>query len=103
MQTDMIGTLTTKPNIVIARSPRRIRKPNPALKLKLARADGRMTALGGVWEGWRSPEGEIVRAFAIITVPASPDIADLHDRIPLVLEERDWPAWLSDSISVLTN
>ncbi len=57
MQTDMIATLTTKPNIVIARSPRRIRKPNPALKLKLARADGRMTALGGVWEGWRSPQG----------------------------------------------
>jgi putative SOS response-associated peptidase YedK len=56
-----------------------------------------MTALGGVWEGWRSPEGEIVHTFAIITVPAGPDIADLHDRMPPVLEERDWPAWLSET------
>lgn len=41
-----------------------------------------MIALGDVWEGWRSPEGEVLRTFAIITVPAGPDIADLHDRMP---------------------
>ena len=60
-------------------------------------ADGQVMALGGVWEGWRSPEGEILRTFAIVTVPANPDVADLHDRMPLVLEERDWPAWLAET------
>lgn len=27
----------------------------------------------------------------IITVPASPDVAELHDRMPLIVEEGDWP------------
>jgi putative SOS response-associated peptidase YedK len=62
----------------------------------IARADGHVMALGGLWEGWRSPEGEVLRTFTIITVPANPDVVELHDRMPLVLEERDWPAWLGE-------
>jgi putative SOS response-associated peptidase YedK len=62
----------------------------------IARADEQVMGLGGLWEGWRSPEGEILRTFAIITVPASPDVAELHDRMPLMLEQRDWPAWLGE-------
>jgi putative SOS response-associated peptidase YedK len=65
----------------------------------IARADGHIMALGGLWEGWRSPEGEILRTFVIITVPASPDVAELHDRMPLIVEEGDWPAWLGEAES----
>jgi putative SOS response-associated peptidase YedK len=56
-------------------------------------------ALGGLWEGWRSPEGEVLRTFAIITVPANPDVAELHDRMPLIIEERDWLVWLGEAAS----
>jgi putative SOS response-associated peptidase YedK len=65
----------------------------------IARSDGQIMALGGLWEGWRSPEGEILRTFVIITVPANPDVAELHDRMPLIIEERDWSAWLGEAES----
>ena len=42
-------------------------------------------ALGALWEGWRGPDGEVVRSFAIVTTPASREVAGLHDRMPLIL------------------
>jgi putative SOS response-associated peptidase YedK len=63
----------------------------------IARTDGVPLAFGGLWEGWRSPEGEVVRSFAIITTAANAEMDGLHDRMPLVLEEADWPAWLGET------
>ena len=42
-------------------------------------------ALAGLWENWRSPSGECIRSFAIITTTPNELCAELHDRVPLVL------------------
>lgn len=42
------------------------------------------------------PEGEILRTFTILTVPANPEVAELHDRMPLIVKEREWPVWLGE-------
>jgi putative SOS response-associated peptidase YedK len=62
----------------------------------IARSDGSPLAFGGIWEGWRSPDGEVLRTFAIITTPANREMSTLHDRMPLVLEEPDWCLWLGE-------
>ena len=62
----------------------------------IARADGAPLAFAGLWEGWRSPDGETLRTFAILTTNANADMAVLHDRMPVVLEAADWPAWLRE-------
>ena len=62
----------------------------------IARADKAPLAFGGIWEGWRSPEGEVLRSFAIITTGANREMSALHDRMPLVLEEPDWRLWLGE-------
>ena len=62
----------------------------------IARADEAPLAFGGVWEGWRSPEGEFLRTFVIIITGANREMAALHDRMPLVLEEPDWRLWLGE-------
>lgn len=74
-------------------------KPSGKSKLPyaVARADGAMMALGGLWEGWRGADGEVERTFTILTTPASPALADLHQRMPLVLEPAAWPAWLGEA------
>jgi putative SOS response-associated peptidase YedK len=62
----------------------------------IARADEAPLAIGGIWEGWRSADGEVLRTFAIITTPANREMSKLHDRMPLVLEEADWRLWLGE-------
>ena len=51
----------------------------------IARTDGAPLAFAGLWEGWRSPEGETLRTFTIATT-AGPDMEGLHDRMPVILE-----------------
>jgi putative SOS response-associated peptidase YedK len=62
----------------------------------IARADEVPLAIGGIWEGWRSADGEVLRTFAIITTPANREMRELHDRMPVVLEEPDWRLWLGE-------
>lgn len=65
----------------------------------IARKDARPMALAGIWERWRAPDVEILRTYTIITTAANDDMRGLHDRMPLVLEERDWPVWLGEEQS----
>jgi putative SOS response-associated peptidase YedK len=57
-------------------------------------ADGSLMALAGLWEFWRSPDGEPVRSATVITVPAVGEMADIHDRMPLMLPRESWGDWL---------
>jgi len=63
----------------------------------IARTDGAPLAFAGLWEGWRSPDGETLRTFDIITTSANADMAGLHDRMPVVLEAAAWPVWLGEA------
>ena len=53
-----------------------------AARQQLARADGKVLAIAGLWNGWRSPEGQCVESFAVFTVGAEDGqrhVALLHD------------------------
>jgi len=64
---------------------------------RVVRTDGRPLALAGLWAGWRDPETDQVRrTFTIVTTAPNDALADLHDRMPVMLEERDWDQWLVD-------
>ncbi len=63
----------------------------------IARADGAPVALAGLWEGWRSPEGETLRSFTIVTTTANATMSALHERMPVILEQNDWPLWLGEA------
>jgi putative SOS response-associated peptidase YedK len=48
--------------------------------------DGAPFGLAGIWENWKEPaSGEWVRTFAVITTDANELVADIHDRMPVVL------------------
>jgi putative SOS response-associated peptidase YedK len=53
-------------------------------------------ALAGLWETWRSPAGERVRSFTIVTTAANPLLAPIHDRMPVILAAENWPVWLGE-------
>jgi len=65
------------------------------LPFRVVRGDGRPLALAGLWAGWRDPATETVRrTFTIITTTPNEALAELHDRMPVVIDEDAWDRWL---------
>jgi hypothetical protein len=56
----------------------------------VALADHGLMILAGLWENWRSPAGEWVRSFAIVTTTPNELCAELHNRMPVVLGPERW-------------
>jgi SOS response associated peptidase (SRAP) len=63
----------------------------------MALVDRGIMALAGLWENWRSPAGERVRSFAMVTTRPNALCAELHDRMPVVLAPEAWPVWLGEA------
>lgn len=62
-------------------------------------ADGDM-AFAGIWNRWTDPTtGEAVRTCAIITTDAAPEIAGIHDRMPVWLPPDTWDDWLDRNLT----
>jgi putative SOS response-associated peptidase YedK len=59
--------------------------------------DGTPFGFAGIWENWKQPSsGEWARTFAVITTDANELVADIHNRMPVILAPGDYPRWLSD-------
>src|SRR5580704_8587217 len=54
-------------------------------------AGGRLMAMAGLWDTWRSPQGEHVKSFTIVTTTPNELCAKLHNRMPVVLKSEAWP------------
>lgn len=52
-------------------------------------------ALAGIWECWQSKDGSEIDTAAILTTSANAVLAAIHDRMPVILEPRQFDAWLS--------
>jgi putative SOS response-associated peptidase YedK len=65
----------------------------------VARADGAPMAAAGLWEGWRSPAGEVLRSYTILTTAACEVLRHLHERMPVILEPLHWALWLGEEAS----
>jgi len=64
---------------------------------RVVREDGRPLALAGLWAGWHDPSiDQVRRTFTIVTTGPNDAMADLHDRMPVVLGEASWDRWLAD-------
>jgi putative SOS response-associated peptidase YedK len=62
---------------------------------RIFRADGRPLALAGLWSGWRNPEtDEVRRTFTIVTTTPNTVVAELHNRMPVIIPDDAWGRWL---------
>ncbi len=53
--------------------------------------------LAGLAETWIGPNGEELDTVAIVTAPASADLAVLHHRVPVTIAPDDFDRWLDCS------
>ncbi|HEX3987544.1 MAG TPA: SOS response-associated peptidase [Acidobacteriaceae bacterium] len=64
-----------------------------------ALANGEPLAFAGLWQRWRSPDRtpdrpEEIETFSIVTTEANQLTAPAHNRMPVILEPRDYDRWL---------
>lgn len=64
----------------------------------IGREDREPFCFGGPWESWRDPaaatDTPALDTFAIVTTSPNALMAPLHDRMPVIVAEADWEAWL---------
>lgn len=61
----------------------------------ISAADGGLLGFAGLWDRWKSPEGEEIVSATIITRPADAFMAKIHTRMPSMLQPVDFDGWLS--------
>jgi putative SOS response-associated peptidase YedK len=75
-------------------------KKTPGQKKKqpmfIHRPDGAPLAFAGLWAIWRDEAGEELHSCTIITTSANEDVAEVHDRMPVILAPGDWGPWLAE-------
>ena len=61
--------------------------------MRIVLKSGEPFGFAGLWERWKSPEGEVVRSCTIITTVPNELMEPIHDRMPVILSkeaEREW-------------
>ena len=68
------------------------------------RPDGEPYAFAGLWERWRPEPGQPwVLSCSIITGAANDKMAEIHDRMPIVLPPERWQQWLDPGTTDVGN
>lgn len=79
-----------------------------AVSTRIRRADGTPMGIAGIWTGWKSPDGSVVRSFTMLTINAEthPFMRNFHKpedekRMVVVLNEDAYGAWLGAPVELV--
>ena len=61
--------------------------------------DSSPLAFAGIWDSWKSPEGEAVESCSILTTTSNTLVATLHDRMPVILHPTEFDLWLDRTMN----
>lgn len=61
----------------------------------IQRRGGRPFAMAGLWDEWVSPAGELIRSCTVVTTAPNALMAQVHDRMPLILLPEEVDRWLT--------
>ena len=66
-----------------------------------ARDDSPALTVAGLWDEWKNREtGERLKSCTMIITEPNTIVADIHDRMPALLSEKDFEPWLGGEASV---
>lgn len=67
---------------------------------RIERADGKPFYIAGLWDIWMDVDTNVLLpTFAMITMTPNRAMAEIHDRMPAILERSDIKTWLNGSLS----
>lgn len=105
-------TITEKPSYKTALRARRCLVPADAfyewkqngdkVPYRIYLKNSRLFAFAGLWDRWRTPDGNEISSFTIITTGANRFMQSIHNRMPVILRREDEQLWLgSDNAAEL--
>ncbi len=103
-------TVTEKPAFREAFESRRCLIPADGFYewLRLAKAkqpfhfglqDDSLFAFAGLWDRWKNASGQVVESCSILTTEPNALLADVHDRMPVILNPQHYGLWLDPGFS----
>lgn len=60
--------------------------------------DGEIFAFAGLWDRWIDPHGKEIESCTIITTIPNSHLADIHDRMPVILPSGAYASWLNPAM-----
>lgn len=60
--------------------------------------DGALFGIAGLWEVWQSPDGSEILSCSILTTSPNERMAEIHDRMPVILDPADYDRWLDPAL-----
>ncbi len=67
--------------------------------MRITLKSGEPFGFAGLWETWKSPEGELVRSCTIITTSPNELMEPIHNRMPVILPRDAEAQWLDVGLS----
>jgi len=51
--------------------------------------------MAGLWDEWRSANGELIKTYTVITTTPKPEYAHIHKRMPVILPPSEIDIWIN--------
>jgi len=61
--------------------------------------DDSLFAFAGLWDQWEDAAGAAIESCSILTTTPNTLLADVHDRMPVILRREDYDLWLDPGFS----
>ena len=60
--------------------------------------NGEVFAFAGLWDRWQGADGKAIESCTILTTMPNELLADVHDRMPVILHPDNYDRWLDPSM-----
>lgn len=67
--------------------------------MRIMTKNGKIFAMAGIWNTFTRPDGVKIHTCAIVTTSANKLIGEIHDRMPVILNEVDQKTWINPGSS----
>ncbi|MBD1935241.1 MULTISPECIES: SOS response-associated peptidase [Cyanophyceae] len=55
-------------------------------------------AFAGLWEHWKSDDGEVINSCTILTTEPNDLMRPIHNRMPVIIDPKDYDLWLDTEV-----
>ena len=60
--------------------------------------DGEPFAIAGLWEHWEGQDGLVIESCTLLTTEPNDLLAPVHNRMPVILDPKDYEQWLDPDL-----